>query len=230
MNKVELKVDWCEYKAAEYAVIHWHYSKVMPSGKLVKVGAWENGLFIGCVIFGRGGTYTIGEPYGLKQVECCELVRVALNNHVHPTSEIVSSAIGFIKKQSPGLRLIVSYADSKEGHNGTIYQAMNWVYEGGSVDSWIKVRGALKHRRSLTSLYGTNSLEWLQKHVDPNAERVIMPPKHKYLYPLDRAMRKQIAPLAKPYPKREHAGEVSKATHLDTIQESEVRSLTSAFD
>ena len=33
-------------------------------------------------------------------------------------------------------------------------------------------------------------------------ESVDLLPKHKYLYPLDRAMRRQITPLAKPYPKR----------------------------
>jgi hypothetical protein len=34
--------------------------------------------------------------------------------------------------------------------------------------------------------------------------------KHRYLYPLDDAMRKQIAPLSKPYPKRQHADEVKR--------------------
>lgn len=32
---------------------------------------------------------------------------------------------------------------------------------------------------------------------------VIVSGKHKYLYPLDKAMRKQIAPLAQPYPKKD---------------------------
>lgn len=36
-----------------------------------------------------------------------------------------------------------------------------------------------------------------------NAERIIQEGKHKYLMPLDRKMRKQVAPLAKPYPKRD---------------------------
>ncbi len=36
--------------------------------------------------------------------------------------------------------------------------------------------------------------------------------KYKYLYPLDRAVRRQIAPLAKPYPKREPCGKASKVT------------------
>ena len=33
-----------------------------------------------------------------------------------------------------------------------------------------------------------------------------MPPKHRYLMPLDDAMRAQIEPLRKPYPKRETCG------------------------
>ena len=35
-----------------------------------------------------------------------------------------------------------------------------------------------------------------------NAKRVMDMGKHKYLMPLDRKMRKQIAPLARPYPKK----------------------------
>ena len=38
--------------------------------------------------------------------------------------------------------------------------------------------------------------------MDPNAEAVMVPGKYRYLMPLDAEMRKQIAPLAKQYPKR----------------------------
>jgi len=55
-------------------------------------------------------------------------------------------------------------------------------------------------------------LEWLKKNVDENATSIKGKGKHKYLYPLDRAMRRQILPLAQPYPKKEHAGEVSTVT------------------
>ena len=209
MSKVDLRVDWCSYEAAKYAVMHWHYSKTMPAGKLLKIGAWEDGEFIGCVIFGRGAIYHIGDPYGLEQTECCELVRVALRQHSTPTSRIVSIAIGMVKRQSPQLRLLVSYADSKEGHLGILYQATNWVYVGGTSAPWIRVREELRHPRSVNAQYGTWSLGWIQEHIDPESELVPMPPKYKYLYPLDRAMRRQIEPLAQPYPKR--AGEAKTA-------------------
>lgn len=52
-----------------------------------------------------------------------------------------------------------------------------------------------------------NILEWARKILDPNATIIKGTAKHRYLYPLDRAMRRQIQKLAQPYPKR--AAEVS---------------------
>ena len=53
--------------------------------------------------------------------------------------------------------------------------------------------------------------------------------KHRYLYPLDRAMRKQIEPLRKPYPKRETCG---PSVEGDTLPQAEggVRSTGAAPD
>ena len=50
-------------------------------------------------------------------------------------------------------------------------------------------------------------MDWLHKNVDPEAAYVDAVTKYKYLYPLDRAMRRQIEPLRKPYPKREPCGQ-----------------------
>jgi hypothetical protein len=200
---VDLVVDFCSHQAAKYAVEHWHYSKRMPKSKLVKFGVWEDDIFVGAVIFGYGATNNIGKPFNLEQNNICELNRVALSNHNLPVSKIVATAITKLKKQSPKLRLIVSYADSEEGHLGTIYQAMNFFYIGESIDSYIVVNGKREHRRVLGLRYGTNSLVWIRDNIDRNAHRVNMLPKHKYLYPLDKAMRRQISKLAQPYPKRE---------------------------
>ena len=81
MSKHDLRVDWATHDAAKYACLNWHYSKCLPVGKLVKVGAWEYGKFIGVVIFGRGANHNIGKSFGLKQDECVELIRIALTNH-----------------------------------------------------------------------------------------------------------------------------------------------------
>ena len=191
--KTELKIDWATHEAAKYAVENWHYSESMPSGKLVKVGAWEDDKFIGVVMFGRGANNNIGKPYGLDQVAACELVRIALRKHLTPVSKIAAIAMRFLKQNSPGLRLIISYADPLQGHHGGIYQAGNWLYCGRSqAQQEVMHNGKIMHKRTANAIFGT--IKGMKKSP-------IMW-KHKYLMPLDKEMKKQILPLAKPYPKR----------------------------
>jgi len=197
-DNVNLKVDWCSYDAAKYACKNWHYSKCLPAGKIVKIGAWENGKFIGVVLFSRGATANIGKPYSLGQNEVCELTRVALTNHVSFVSQIMKLAIFLLKKKNPGLKLIVSYADSGQDHTGAIYQATNWIYEGSfGGEVYLEINGKVMHRRSVFSLYGTSSIEKI-----PNAKKILASAKHKYLMPLNKKMRKKIIKLSKPYPKK----------------------------
>lgn len=201
-EKVNLKLDWCNYETAKFAVMNWHYSKRMPVGKLVKIGVWEDNRFIGCVLFGCGSNRHIGRPYDLKQSECCELVRIALTNHHQtPVSKIISIAIKLLTKHNPGLRLIISYSDMGQKHLGIIYQASNWIYIGNISKKAIILNGKIIHSRSVSSRYGTYSIQYLRKYVDAKAKYLDIKPKHKYLYPLNRKTRKEIEPLAKPYPK-----------------------------
>ena len=215
-DAVDLRVDWCSYEAAKYAVEKWHYSQTVPAGKNVYLGAWEDGRFIGAVIIGTGASSSLGGPYGLKWNECSELVRVALSRHRCRVSSIVSKAIRLFSNQSPNIRLLVSFADPREGHVGSIYQAMNWIYTGKSQDSTAyELNGKLLHTRAFTvsAWYGG-----VNRKIPAGATKTKLPGKHRYLYPLDRAMRKQIAPLAQPYPKRESCGPgVEGDTAIDQV-------------
>ena len=202
MGKADLRIDWATHAAAKYACENWHYSGCLPAGKLVKVGAWESGKFIGVVLFGRGATPNLGRPYKLGQDECVELVRIALTAHKNPVSRIASLAMKFLSRSNPKLRLIVSFADQSQGHHGGIYQAGNWIYNGqGDAAKFYMIRGKLTHPRSIGAKGFVQNIHGARK-IDPNATVVDVPGKHRYLMPLDAAMREQIAPLAKPYPKR----------------------------
>lgn len=202
--KSDLVIDWASPEAAAYACKNWHYSKCVPVFKCVRVGVWEEKKFIGVVLFGQGATPEIGSPYGLKQTEICELTRVALTKHNTPVSRILSVAFKFLRKSSPGLRMIVSFADQGQGHHGGIYQATNWIYAGGTETHAYVVNGVQYHPKSLHSKYGKGgqSIPWLKANVDPNAKRIVSGFKHRYLMPLDNEMRSKVAHLAKPYPKR----------------------------
>ena len=201
MSKVELKVDWATHEAAKYACLNWHYSRVIPKSKLVKIGVWEDGKFIGVVIFGTGASPQISNPYSLAKNEVCELVRIALTKHKSTVSKILSLSIKFLKNTNPGIRLIVSYADPLQGHNGSIYQANNWIYEGKTKPcEWFRIAktGEMVHSHSYRR--GRRGRATIDKKMGIIESVKLV--KHKYLMPLDKKMRKQILPLAQPYPKR----------------------------
>jgi len=223
MSKVDLRLDWCSYEAAKYAVEHWHYSRSMPTPPVVKIGVWESGIFIGVVLFSRGANNNLGKPYKLDFLQVCELTRVALNSHISSVSRIVSIAIKMLKRNAPKLRLIVSFADANENHLGIIYQAGNWIYTGrsNSTPKYIAPNGQILHQRQVSKIgykpqYGT------MRKVPKSGDCEIIPQldKYRYLYPLDDAMRRQIEPLRKPYPKRDTRGLGETDNAPDTNQET----------
>lgn len=220
-SKPVLRLDWCSHKAAKYAVEHWHYSRSLPTPPLVKIGVWEDERFIGCVLFSRGANNNIGKTFSLAATQIAELTRVALAGHRSPVSRIIRVAIAFLRKQTDKLRLIVSYADPSHNHHGGIYQAGNWIYLGQSPASveYIAPDGKQYHGRQVSRTgvkrqYGELRGVWRHSQCRP----VTAPGKHKYAFPLDDAMLKQIEPLAKPYPKRLRAGSLdseASAVHAE---------------
>ena len=229
-SPVDLRVDWCSYKAAKYAVEHWHYSQAMPTPPAHYIGVWESGAFVGCVIFGRGSNNNGHKPYGVKMTEFCELTRVAMRDHVSPVSQVVAKSLKLLKTRSVGIRLVVSYADPNHAHTGAIYQAGNWIYTGKTSADFeaIDKSGRKWHSRQV-SRTGVSRQYGEFRRVPKHSECIIVPleGKHRYLYPLDRAMRRQIVPLAQPYPKRETSGPSVEGDTLPQA-ESQVRSLGAA--
>lgn len=200
---MSMRVDFCSRRAATWATTAWHYSRSMPSGRLVTLGAWEDGAFVGAIVFGRGASSEINTPFRLSQAQICELCRVALGPHAAPTSQIVGYAVRLLRRFNPNLRLIISYADPAHGHLGTIYQAMGWLYLGTTnAESLIRLHGRLFHARTVASRYRTRGIEWLRQHVAADAAHVRTPRKFRYVLPLDAAMRQQLAARVRPYPKR----------------------------
>lgn len=209
-RKADLRLDWCSHEAAKYACEKWHYSRSMPTPPIVRVGVWESGLFIGCVLFSRGANQNLGNAYGLAQTEVCELTRVALSAHKTPVSRIARIAIGMMHKANPGLRLIVSFADPLLSHVGAIYQAGNWTFVGASQPDryYVDAAGRKWHSRQC-SASGFKPQYGVLRRVPKigECEKVATPGKYRYLMPLDDEMRSRIAPLAKPYPKRVRSAE-----------------------
>lgn len=214
LSKPKLQVDWCSHAAAKFACEHWHYTGTTPKSKSVYLGVWEEGVFIGAVIFGMGASSHLGTPYGLATFQAAELTRVALRGHKATVSQIVAIALRMIKKQSPGLRLIVSYADPSEGHHGGIYQALGWLYVGMTQPDFAVIDSTGKRWHSrLCSVNGVKSQYGVRRKAmrPQDGKKIAIPGKHKYIIPLDLEMRSRVSRLAKPYPKRERSRENAAA-------------------
>lgn len=198
-SRPKLRLDWCSHEAAKYAVEHWHYSRTMPVSKSVKVGVWEDGEFVGCIIFAWGANPSMSKTIGLAMTQCAELVRVALRTHVTPVSRMIAIASRMLRKQSPGLRAFVSYADPYHGHHGGIYQAGGWIYLGKTQhETRFLHHGKMLQRRAFSGKnFGRGPMK-----LPGGACRIVVPGKHKYILPFDSEVLARVIPLARAYPKR----------------------------
>lgn len=198
-----LHVDFCSFDAAKFAVTRWHYSEAMPAGRLVQIGAWEDGKFVGTILFSHGATHKLAEQWGLDRNEACEMTRVAFRRHKAPVTQALSKALTLLRETNPTMRLVISFSDPVQQHHGGIYQAGNWIYTGASGRSVeFIVNGIQYHARSIHAKGWKQTVPWLQENIDPDARSVRVPGKHRYLMPLDRAMRRRIVKHSQPYPER----------------------------
>ena len=194
-----LLVSPCSHAAAAYAVKHWHYSETFPVSKSYKCGVWEDEQFIGAVVFAWGSNPNLAGSFNLDMTECVELVRVALRDHTNFVTNIVAQSLKILKANNPGLRLVVSYADPYRNHHGGIYQAGNWIYAGMTPQKhdYIMPDGKVLNRRAYTGVnFGRAKMQ-----IPAEAEKVSMPGKHRYLYPLDKGMRRSLKDRSIEYPR-----------------------------
>lgn len=211
----QLRLDWCTHAAARYAVEHWHYSRRLPMSPIVRIGVWEDGEFVGAILFGRGASLTLSQSLGLEQIDVAELTRVALRAHSSPVSRIISIALRMYRTHSPGTRVIVSFADPDKGHHGGIYQALGWLYTGTSHPTKLYFHeGRWKHVREISG----GAFGGARKRDDGvrGLPVKVTPGKHRYVLPLTDEMRERVASLAKQYPKREPATRAGNGSPVGT--------------
>ena len=215
-SREALRIGFCDSVAAKYACKHWHYSGAIPTGAVVRFGVWEDDAFIGAVLYTKGAGMTTYRAlnYGLERVEACELARVALRSHRAPVTQILSKTLKQLQVVNPGLRLVISYADPRYGHVGTVYQAGNWIYVGlskATLEFWLG--GKWVHERSVYSgkrqAFRNNEAEKWDEWLKTLTKRY-QPPKHIYLWPFDRQVRRAITKDALPYPSAEQVSEARR--------------------
>jgi hypothetical protein len=137
-----------------------------------------------------------------------ELNRLCCENSKNIASILVGRSLRLLPKPS----VVVSYADTAQGHIGYIYQATNFIYTGLSAKrtDW-KIKGR-EHLHGATiadeSRGQENRAEWMRHKYGDDFYLQDRPRKHRYVYPCGNKHQRKLILSAlrydvEPYPKGE---------------------------
>lgn len=114
-------------------VASYHYSHIMPDNAFECFAGFYGDKLGGVVVFGNGAnnqTFTALMP-NIELKNCRELTRLWSPDEMPKNTEsrLITESIKLLPKE---VYLIVSFADPSHNHQGTIYQATNFLYTGMS--------------------------------------------------------------------------------------------------
>jgi hypothetical protein len=158
---------------------------------------------VGCVIYGTPSSAPLrrGICGDNEKNNVIELTRLWIDDKVPKNSEsyLISHTIPLVNKE-----IIVSFADSSQGHVGYVYQATNWYYTGLSAKrtNWT-IEGMDKHCQTIADKYTSKELKKLYGKKFTLVDR---PRKHRYVYfncskTRRRMLLKKLNYKIEPYPK-----------------------------
>ena len=161
-------------------LLNKHYAKRMPSISYA-FGLYDDDSLVGICTFGSPPSPSLcvgvcGEEHKNKVVELNRLILET--DKPNSASFLVSQSLKLLPKPS----IVISYADTKQGHVGYIYQATNFFYTGATVE-----------RTDMGGIDGKHS-----RHAkDPNI-RVFRSSKHRYItFTGSRLQKKKLTKLLK---------------------------------
>jgi hypothetical protein len=182
------------------------------------------GIFFGpflagvtCVSVGSGtaGIYA-HRKYGIRRKDLATLCRGA-NVHWSPTganSKLIAWTAKFLRGKA---RVLVAYSDRDAGEIGTVYQASNWFLVGRTTgpDQWVSPDGKsvrnYNYPYSIAKTRGRSGLYWKDRLLADGWKLQPVSRKLIYAYPVDRSLRRRLAAMSLPFPKRtDSAAEASR--------------------
>jgi len=170
-----------------------HYARRMCSISYA-FGLYEDGKMKGVCTFGKPASpwLCVGVCGSEHSESVYELNRLCVSDE---TRNILSWFVAECLRQLPPM-IVVSYADSAQGHIGYIYQATNWIYTG-----------ATKERTDIGTAEGKHSRHYETGENHPRQHRSS---KHRYIYFIGSKTqrikwRKALKYAQEPYPKGDNS-------------------------
>jgi hypothetical protein len=188
-----------------------HYAKRMCPISYA-FGAYRDNELIGVVTYGTPASSSLRSGVCGKEWmnNVIELNRLCCDNEKNIASMLVGRSLQMLPKPC----IVVSYADTEQGHVGYVYQATNFIYTGLSAKrtDW-KIKG-LEHLHGATiadmSRGQENRADWMRNKFGDDFYLQDRARKHRYIYFCGNKAQKKSMLSALMYPIEEYPKGESK--------------------
>lgn len=136
---------------AQALVLNYHYSHRLPGAPVCVCTQYRDNEAVAAVFFSNPPT-----RWSEKVIELSRLVRKEGIEPKPVLTQLISEGIKGCRQR--GIDILVSFADSTQGHHGGIYQAASWNYHclrKPQNDGWM-IDGVFVPRRTCYARWGTS--------------------------------------------------------------------------
>lgn len=176
------KINLIDCETAKKYIIKNHYSHGCHNAPSPCYGLFDNDKLIGVLMFATPCSEAVrasvfGEEYKDWVIELHRL-HILDCTPKNTESWFISRCLKLLRQYNPKIRAIISFADSTQGHQGTIYKATHFFYCGktGKATFYLDENGRLRHPRQS----GVNiTIEMAKKR---GWKPVVRYSKYRYIY------------------------------------------------
>ena len=139
----------------------------------------EGGEITGVCVFGQPAAMIQKHAFRDRDFRLYELTRLVVwSEDRNARSFLISNSMKMLKESHSA---VISYADSRMGHCGIVYQATNWIYTGSPIAAGknVIIDGKEFHPQTLTDMGIKNQHKWAKEN---GHTLVKQKPKHRYFF------------------------------------------------
>ena len=180
--KTKYEIREIDFNTAMEVLIKNHYlHRRAPYSHAYGLFEIKTGKLVGVVNYGVTSSTTLlkGICGEAEMNNIYELNRLWVDDSVPKNGEsfLIGNTLKMLDKE-----IIVSFADTSQGHVGYVYQASNFLYTGLSAKFYDYVVKGKEHLHRSTYAYGLPVAELKKKYGEDNVYRVERSRKHRYIY------------------------------------------------
>jgi len=166
----------------------WHYSHRIPTGKNICFGLWYGDELYAVIVYGIGVN-----PYQATFLNVQSVIEIKRMCRSEPKknyelSRFIRLSLKMAKKIMD-FHAVVAFADTEQGHEGTVYKAAGFTHEGYTNPEWhlIGEDGEKRHRRYAFRMARRNRITVSEARNALGMKRVKTKPKHRWVLRLHTA-------------------------------------------